>query len=133
MAAKRKSAKGKTVPRRGKAARASKKSPRKLRSDKNKEDYRAALAETRAELKVAPEPTVYEPVTDEIIDKVLDMIATGPKTNSCLLAVRARDSYKPTLGQTTSSRRQRKRSTTLRTVRTWSSAIASTRPTRRSG
>jgi hypothetical protein len=78
MAAKRKSAKGKTVPRRGKAARASKKSPRKLRSDKNKEDYRAALAETRAELKVAPEPTVYEPVTDEIIDKVLDMIATGP-------------------------------------------------------
>jgi hypothetical protein len=78
MAAKRKSAKGKTVPGKGRAARASKKSPRKLRSEANKRGYRAALAETREELRGAPPPEEYVEVTDEILDKVLDMIATGP-------------------------------------------------------
>jgi hypothetical protein len=77
MAAKRKSAKGKTVPRRGRAARASKKPTRKERSEANKRGHRVAMAEVQKELASAPEPEQYVEVTDAIIDDILDRIASG--------------------------------------------------------
>jgi hypothetical protein len=77
MAGKRSSAKGKNVPRKGRAARGRKMSPRKARSKANKRDYRAAMSSVSRELAGAPEPEKYVEVTDAIIDDVLERISDG--------------------------------------------------------